>query len=265
MTGVQLVSVCPALCLLITTNPCHHIGHRHHCHHCDHHHHRHHHHRLRAFFISDNDIYYIIHGIKSNYILSKKNCERYMTHPHVLCIVSCIDLEKALRSVTIDPALRSSWQVYHSSWRGVVTTPAFKTSPYSGRLVDFTEYITPWIWDFTVLGVEWNTQKLATRCVIDWMATLWCGNWIFRHVSLNIEFEISLLLWEVLLHAVRNNSKCWKCNCVWESVAEFVSAWELYLFVPPVSIEPSEGNDRCLVERSLTAQITGTKNRSTKF
>ena len=146
MTGVQLVSVCPALCLLITTNPCHHIGHRHHCHHCDHrnhHHHRHHHHRLRAFFISDNDIYYIIHGIKSNYILSKKNCERYMTHPHVLCIVSCIDLEKALRSVTIDPALRSSWQVYHSSWRGVVTTPAFKISPYSGRLVDFTEYIPP--------------------------------------------------------------------------------------------------------------------------
>ena len=173
MTGVQLVSVCPALCLLITTNPCHHIGHRHHCHHCDHHHHRHHHHRLRAFFISDNDIYYIIHGIKSNYILSKKNCERYMTHPHVLCIVSCIDLEKALRSVTIDPALRSSWQVYHSSWRGVVTTPAFKTSPYSGRLVDFTEYIPPWIWGFTFWGwMKYPRQKLATRCVIDWMAIL---------------------------------------------------------------------------------------------
>ena len=66
-----------------------------------------------------------------------------MTHPHVLCIVSCIDLEKALRSVTIDPALRSSWQVYHSSWRGVVTKPPFKISPYSGRLVDFTEYIPP--------------------------------------------------------------------------------------------------------------------------
>ena len=40
---------------------------------------------------------------------------------------------------------------------------------------NFTEYIPPWIWGFTFWGwMKYPRQKLATRCVIDWMAILWC-------------------------------------------------------------------------------------------